>query len=114
MTYSDSDAPIRKRSGWLIPLGVFVVTAGLSAVVLLAYLAPSAPSFRAQQIAPTAETRAVEMEIHGLKLWIPAHYIEYAAQRQGGVQKDLALFALLPDLAGWTPSEAANFASNAA
>ena len=34
MTYSDTDETIQKRSGWLIPLGVFLVTLVLSAIIL--------------------------------------------------------------------------------
>ena len=44
--YADnSDDGVRQRSGWLIPLGVFLVTFALSALFLLFYLAPTPPSF---------------------------------------------------------------------
>jgi len=112
MTYSDTDGSIRKRSGWLIPLGVFLVTLVLSAVILLYYLAPSAPSFIDEQIAPTSRTDIVALRVHGLKLWIPANYLEYESSRQGGATKDVAMFALLPDMAGWSNWEAATFAGN--
>src|SRR6266446_164933 len=35
--------PARRRSGWLIPLAVFFVTACLSALVLAYYFAPAPP-----------------------------------------------------------------------
>ena len=87
MTYSDTDDTIRKRSGWLIPLGVFLVTLVLSAVILLYYLAPSAPSFIDEQVAPTSRTDIVALRVHGLKLWIPANYLEYESSRQGGANE---------------------------
>ncbi len=94
MTYSDTDGTIRKRSGWLIPLAVFLVTFAFSAMFLLFYLAPSAPSFLTEQIAPTSRSDLIALRVHGLKLWIPANYLEFESARQGGARKDIALFAL--------------------
>ena len=112
MTYSDTDGTIRKRSGWLIPLGVFLVTAALSALVLLFYLAPSAPNFLEEQVSPTSRGDIVPLRVHGLKLWIPANYLQYESARQGGARKDLALFAILPDMSGWSNWEATTFTGN--
>lgn len=112
MTYSDTDGTIRKRSGWLIPLGVFLVTAALSALVLLYYLAPTAPNFLEEQVAPTSRGDLIALRVHDLKLWIPANYLQFESARQGGTRKDLALFAILPDMAGWSNWEASNFAAN--
>ncbi len=112
MTYSDTDGTIRKRSGWLIPLGVFLVTAALSALVLLYYLAPTAPNFLEEQVAPTSRGDLIALRVHDLKLWIPANYLQFESARQGGTRKDLALFAILPDMAGWSNWEASNFSAN--
>jgi hypothetical protein len=114
MTYSDSDGIIRKRSGWMIPLGVFLVTLVLSALLLIYYLAPSAPNFLEEQASPTARTDLVALRVHGLKLWIPANYLQYASSRRGGAFKDVSMFALLPDLAGWSDDAASTFAGNTA
>ena len=113
MTYSDTDGTIRKRSGWLIPLGVFLITLVLSAIILLYYLAPSAPNFVDEQVAPTSRTDIIALRVHGLKLWIPANYLEFESSRQGGATKDIAMFALLPDMAGWSNWEAQAFTGNA-
>ncbi len=112
MTYSDTDGTIRKRSGWLIPLGVFLVTAVLSALFLLFYLAPTAPNFLEEQVAPTSRTDLIALRVHGLHLWIPANYLQFESNRQGGAFKDLALFAILPDMAGWSNWEASTFTGN--
>ncbi len=112
MTYSDTDGTIRKRSGWLIPLGVFLVTAVLSALVLLYYLAPSAPNFLEEQVSPTSRSDLVPLKVHDLHLWVPANYLQYESARQGGTRKDLALFAILPDMAGWSNWESSAFAGN--
>ena len=114
MTYSDTDGTIRKRSGWLIPLGVFLVTLVLSALLLVYYLAPSPQTFVVEQPSPTADSHPVALRVHGLKLWIPANYIPFESVRQGGARRDLALVAILPDLAGWSNWEAPTFADNTA
>jgi len=114
MTYSDSDGILRKRSGWMIPLGVFLVTLVLSALLLIYYLAPSAPNFLEEQVSPTARTDLVALRVHGLKLWIPADYLQYASSRRGGAFRDVSMFALLPDLSGWSDAAASTFSGNAA
>ena len=114
MSYSDTDETIRKRSGWLIPLGVFLVTLALSALMLLFYLAPNAPSFLDEQVSPTSRTDIVALQVHDLKLWIPANYLQYESSRQGGAQREVALFALLPDMTGWSNWESSTFAGNPA
>ena len=114
MTYSDIDGTIRKRSGWMIPLGVFLITFVLSALLLLYYLAPNAPNFLEEQVSPTARNDIVELRVHGLKLWIPANYLQHESSRRGGAQKDVSMFALLPDLAGWSGALAPSFLDNTA
>lgn len=114
MTYSDTEATIRKRSGWVIPLGVFLITFALSALVLLYYLAPTAPNFLDEQVSPTSRADVIALRVHGLKLWIPANYLQYESSRHGGARKDIALFALLPDAAGWSNRLASAFSDNTA
>ena len=84
MSYSDTDDTIRKRSGWLIPLGVFLVTIALSALMLLFYLVPNATNFLEEQVSPTSRTDIVALQVHDLKLWVPANYLQYESSRQGG------------------------------
>ena len=112
MSRSD-DETVRKRSGWLIPLGVLVVTFLLSAMFLLLYLAPSAPSLFEEQISPTSRTDIIRLRVHGHAFYIPANYLEYQSSRQGGDRREIALFALLPDMSGWSNWEAGSFSSNA-
>ena len=43
-----------------------------------------------EQPAPTSESNLVALRVHGLKLWIPANYIQFDSVRQGGARKDVA------------------------
>lgn len=107
------DGPIRRRSGWLIPLGVFALTAALSMIVLLYYLFPAPTSFIEEHPAPTARTDPTSLTVGTVRLAIPANYILYKNARTGGVRSAVALFALLPDLRGFSDDDAQAFASNA-
>ncbi len=112
-TVDDAAEPIRKRSGWLVPLAVFVVTAAFSAAVLYYYIGPRPLGFVRDAPSPTADTAPVSLSVNGVGFAIPANHIVYRAAQRGGEQSDVALFALLPDLRGFSPEDAQRFASNA-
>ena len=110
----DENEQIHQHSGWLIPLSVFLVTLALSALFLLYYLAPTLPPLFAEQASPTSSTEPVALRIGNLRLWIPANYIEFESARKGGARREVALFAMLPDLTGWSNWDAASFTDNGA
>jgi len=110
---TDDDETIRKRSGWWIPLGVFVVTFALSAIILLVYLAPNAPNLFEEQVSPTSRGDIIALQVHGRKFRIPANYLQFESLRQGGARREIALFAILPDMNGWSNWEGQTFAGNA-
>lgn len=112
--HMNDDETLRKRSGWLIPLSVFGVTFVLSAMILLYYLAPPSASLFAKQAAPTARADLISLRVGGRPFRIPANYLIYDSTRSGGDRPEVALFALLPDFAGWSDWAGDAFASNAA
>jgi hypothetical protein len=112
-TAGSTGEPIQKRSGWLLPLAVFVVTGALSAVVLYYYLGPRPPGFVRDVPSPTADTTVVALSVNGVSFSIPANHIVYRGAQHGGEQADVALFALLPNFRGFSPADAQRFASNA-
>jgi hypothetical protein len=108
-----AEGPVQKQSGWLLPLAVFVITAALSALFLIYYLRPSPRSLMEEQPWPTADTEVVHLSVHGLALAVPANYLVFHSAREGGEEKDVALYALLPDFHGYSDDEAQSFAGNA-
>jgi hypothetical protein len=110
----DFDGTIRQRSGWLIPVGVFSVTAILSAMVLLFYLAPTPASFIEEHPAPTSRTDPIAISIHGVAFSIPANFILYKSARQGGAKDHVALAALYPEFRGYSDWESQTFAGDSA
>jgi hypothetical protein len=105
---------VRQRSGWLIPAAVFVVTAALSALILLYYLVPTPNSFIEEHPAPTSRTDPIALQVNKVRLVIPANYIQYSSARQGGPRKEVALWAKLSDFHGYTDWYASTFADNGA
>jgi len=112
-TADDDGEPIQKRSGWLLPLAVFVVTAALSALVLYYYLGPRPAAFVRDTPSPTADTAPVALSVNGVSFSVPANHIVYRSAQRGGEQADVALFALLPDFRGFSQADAQRFAGNA-
>jgi hypothetical protein len=116
MTNRDDDyeGTVKQRSGWLIPIAVFVVTAALSALFLLYYLAPPPTSFIEEHPSPTSRGDAIAVSVNGMPFVIPANYMIYSSARSGGVRKDLSLWALYPSFHGYTDWESSTFAGNSA
>jgi len=92
---------------------VFVVTAALSALILLYYLAPGPTSFIEERPAPTSRTDPISLSIGGNAFTIPANYLEYRSARNGGTVREIALFAAYPDFQGYSDWESAMFSNNA-
>jgi hypothetical protein len=108
----DYEGNVRRRSGWLIPIAVFVVTAALSALFLLYYLAPPPTSFIEEHPTPTSRADAIPVSVNGVPFTIPANYMVYSSARSGGIRKDLSLWALYPSFHGYTDWESSTFAGN--
>ncbi len=104
-------APAGERSAWLIPLAVFVVTAALTAAFLAYYLFGSR-LLGPEPPAPRDSAQIVALSVGGIGFHIPANYIVFASQRQGGPQESLDLVALLPDMQGYTLAAAEKFSSD--
>jgi hypothetical protein len=102
----------KQRSGWLIPLAVFFVTASLSALVLAYYFAP--PTGLTEELpVPTDATNTVALSVGATQLHIPANYIVLSSARRGGSQKELAMATIAPGFEGYTLATAQEFTANA-
>lgn len=112
MSQNRGDSHIRERPGWLLLLGVFFLTAILTAAVLLYYFAPPASTLIEERSAPTARTDPASLSIGGVNFVIPSNYVRYRSARKGGEQKQVALFAILPDFRGYSDADAQLFSSN--
>ena len=105
-------AQIHQHSGWLIPLGLVVVTLVLCGLVLLYDLRPGTGLFRNNS--PTADISSVSLSVRGVRFEVPANYLESRSVRRGGDVDVITLSALLPDMRGFSAADAALFVGNAA
>jgi hypothetical protein len=101
------------RAGWLVPLSIFIATAGATALALAMLQSRTGFTFF-ERPAPTDSTAAVAVTVGQAGFHIPASYLVYASTRRGGRRDELEMMALLPDLQGYSLDQAAAFASKAA
>jgi hypothetical protein len=105
---------VQGHSGWLVPLAIFILTAILSGILLLYYLAPRPRSLIEEHAAPTTSTARVSLMLGEVNFSIPANYLRYKNARKGGILREAALFAILPDFRGYSDGAADKFLGNAA
>jgi len=101
-----------KRSGWLVPLAVFVASACASSVVLVYYFAFRTSLPAQERPVLTDSTRSVAFSLGNAALHVPANYIPLPSVRRGGPVKELGLIAILPNLRGYSLDEAQDFTAN--
>jgi hypothetical protein len=112
---SQTSRPFRRRAwraGWLVPLGVFVAVAAVTAAALAYVRFGSATDLFAERPAPTDSTSPVAVTIGQTMFHIPANYVLYASARRGGQMRGLDMIALLPDLQGYSLETAQEFAAS--
>ena len=110
---NDDGLLAKERSGWLIPLGVFFVTACLSALVLAYYFAPGPAALGRELPSPTDAKRRIALSVGKAGFHIPGNYLPYPSTRNGGARPEVTLVAFLPDLSGYSLGVADEFDANA-
>ncbi len=108
------DDTVRQHSGWLIPIGVFALTAALSVIVLVFYLAPPPTTLIEERPSPTTRTDPIAISINRVAFAIPANYMPYKSERRGGPRKDVELIAIYPEFRGYSDWDGRVFTSDAA
>ncbi len=104
------EGEIRQHSGWIIPLGVISVVALLCAAMMLYYLRPFA--LGRNETGPFRDSGpSVPLVVNGLSLSVPPRYLE-GGGTTGGDKNSVALEAALPDMRGFSDSDARLFAGN--
>jgi hypothetical protein len=102
------------HSGWRVLLWFGLIAVAISALMLLYYILPTPIAWIEARPDPTAATRRVHLSVGGKQFLIPANYIVYSSERQGGPHHRLTLAALIPDFRGYSRAEAQQFADDSA
>lgn len=105
------DRPLQtiRHSGWLFPAAIVAAVAVLCVLFLFYYLAPAPTALIEERFAPTLRRNPVALRVGSGRFTIPANYLPYASERLGGTREQVVLYALLPDLRGYSGKDTANF-----
>lgn len=103
---------VHERPAWILPLLVALGVLSFSGIFLYYYFGPTPAELLGRDPKASAATRRIEAVIGGTRFLIPENYTRYPSQRGGGRQPEVAMHALLPDFAPYSPERQAEFADN--
>ncbi len=98
-----------EEPSWVIPAVVLAIVGVLSLGFLAYYFAPNLGDIIGRAPKPSEESAEINVIIGGVPHRIPENYTRFAYARRGGAQDRVELYALLPDLAPYSPARAAAF-----
>ena len=111
--YGFGGEEIKEESSWRYPLGIFIATLVLCAIFLYYYVGPSVDEFSGNTPSPAISEEPVSFTIGGVAFSAPTNYTVFPRDRRGGERDEVALYALWPTLAGYTPARRDDFVENA-
>lgn len=103
---------IKQESSWRYPIGIFLATLVLCAIFLYYYVGPSVDELKGDLPSPAITEEAVMIEIGGRVFAPAANYTVYPRARRGGVRDEVSLYALWPNMSGYTPAHRKEFIEN--
>ena len=103
---------VHERPAWILPALVILAVTAFSVFFLYHYFGPTPGELLGHAPRASAERRKVEAIVGGTRFLIPENYTRYPSQRSGGVHREIALHALLPDFAPFTPERQEEFSDN--
>ena len=112
--YGFGGEEIKEESSWRYPLGIFLATLVLCAIFLYYYVGPSVDEFSGNTPSPSISEEPVSFSVGETTFRVPSNYTVFPRDRRGGERDEIALYALWPTLAGYTPARRQDFTENAA
>ncbi|MGF1545514.1 MAG: hypothetical protein ACFB00_13640 [Parvularculaceae bacterium] len=100
---------IKQESSWRYPLGVFLATLLLSAILLYFYLGPGVSDLSGNNISPAVSEEPVELAVGDARFSVPANYTVSPRDRRAGAREELNLYALWPTFSGFTAARRDEF-----
>ena len=103
---------VREESSWRYPLGIFIATLVLCAIFLYYYVGPSVDEFSGNVPSPAISEEPVSFTVSQQPFRFPTNYTVFPRDRRGGERDDVALYALWPTMAGYSPTRREAFVEN--
>lgn len=108
----DGGELVHERPAWILPALVILAVAAFSGLFLYYYFGPTPEELLGHTPRASAESRKVEAVVGGTRFLIPENFTRYPSQRSGGNHTEIAMHALLPDFAPWSPALQSEFSDN--
>lgn len=108
-----NDQYVHERPAWLIPAAVMAGVIVFSAAFAYYYFGPTPSELLGLDPRASESTEQVDVEIGEMRFLIPANFTRYPLQRIGGLQDEIDLHALLPELSPYSQNRQQDFESNA-
>lgn len=103
---------VHERPAWILPVLVLLAVLIFSGLFLYYYFGPTTGELLGRDPRASAATRRIEAVVGGTRFLVPENYTRYPSQRGGGRQPELAMHALLPDFAPYSPERQGEFTDN--
>jgi len=103
---------VRQESSWRYPLGIFIATLVLCAIFLYYYVGPSVDEFSGNVPSPAISEEPVTFTVAQQPFKIPTNFTVFPRDRRGGEREEVALYALWPTMAGYSPARREAFIEN--
>jgi hypothetical protein len=103
---------IKQESSWRYPIGIFLATLVLCAVFLYYYVGPSVDEFKGDLPSPAITEEIIKVTIGGRTFAPAANFTVYPRARRGGARDEVSLYALWPNMNGYSPAQRREFVEN--
>jgi len=103
---------VHQRPAWILPALVALAVTAFSGLFLYYYFGPTPEEILGHTPRASAASRQIEVIVGGSRFLIPENFTRYPAQRHGGTEPEIAMHALLPDFAPWSPDLQSDFTDN--
>ena len=103
---------IREESSWRYPLAIFVATLLLCAIFLYHYVGPGVDDLQGETPKPTISEERITLTVGDASFSVPANHTIYPKDRRAGERKSLELYAMWPNMSGYSPARRSDFVDN--
>ena len=110
--YGFGGEEVKQESSWRYPIGIFLATLVLCAIFLYYYVGPSVEEIKGDLPSPAITEEPVSVQIADHVFAPAANYTVYPRARRGGARDEVSLYALWPNMTGYSPAHRREFVDN--